>query len=264
MKKVIVIPSRYNSSRFPGKPLQLVCGKSLIERVWTIAKAVKGIDEVYIATDDARIEAHALEFSAKVRMTGDCSNGTERAFKLAHDLNLQDNDWIINLQGDAALTPPWVIQALLDATVDSSCLEIVTPATRISKDEYFAMQAAKLKGEAAGTMVVCDKAFKALYFSKRMIPYLRDSTLDNPPLYRHIGLYAYRFATLKKYISLPLGALEQVEGLEQLRALENGLSIRVVIVDYKGRTHGSIDSPSDVVVVEKIIEKEHELVPFNE
>ena len=263
MKKVIIIPSRYKSTRFPGKPLQLICGKSLIERVWTIAKAVKSIDEVYIATDDRRIESHALGFSAKVKMTGICANGTERTFKLANALKLQDNDWIINLQGDAVLTPPWVIQTLLDATLDSACLEIVTPATHISKAEYLAMQKAKLKGEVGGTMVVCDKAYNALYFSKRMIPYLRDSTMDNPPLYRHIGLYAYRFATLKKYISLPLTMLEQMEGLEQLRALENGLPIRVVMVDYKGRTHGSIDSASDIIVVEKIIAQENELAPFN-
>jgi 3-deoxy-manno-octulosonate cytidylyltransferase (CMP-KDO synthetase) len=261
--KTIIIPARYNSSRLPGKPLQLISGKSLIERVWTIAKSVKGIDEVYIATDDARIELHALEFSAKVMMTGNCPNGTERVFKLASDLKLQDNDWIINLQGDAVLTPPWVVQALLDATVNSYRLEIVTPATRITKAEYFAMQAAKLKGEVGGTMVVCDKVYNALYFSKSMIPYLRDSTIDNPPLYRHIGLYAYRFATLKKYNSLPPTVLEQIEGLEQLRALENGIPIRVVMVDYRGRTHGSIDSISDVREVEKVIEQEGELVAFD-
>lgn len=263
MKTIIIIPARYNSSRLPGKPLRLITGKSLIERVWTIAKAVKGVDEVYIATDDTRIELHALEFSAKVMMTGDCFNGTERAFRLASDLKLQDDDWIINLQGDAVLTPPWVIQALLDATVNNACLEIVTPAVRITKDEYLVMQAAKLRGEVGGTMVVCDKAYNALYFSKSMIPYLRDSTIDNLTLYRHIGLYAYRFATLKKYISLPPSMLEQVEGLEQLRALENGIPIRVVIVDYRGRTHASIDNISDVIEVEKIIEQEGELVAFN-
>ena len=124
------------------------------------------------------------------------------------------------------------------------------------------MQKAKLKGEVGGTMVVCDKDLNAMYFSKSMIPYIRDTQIESPPLYRHIGLYAYRYSALKKYISLPPTPLEKLEGLEQLRVLENGKPIRVVLVDYKEHTHASIDSPEDVIRVEQLIEAEGELVPL--
>lgn len=259
MNNIIVIPSRYNSNRFPGKPLALISGKSLIERVWTIAKSVEGIDEVYIATDDPRIKSYAEGFSAKVIMTKDCENGTERVFQAINTLPVKP-DLILNLQGDAVLTPPSVIQPLVDVMLHNHALEIATPATLISRDEYTAMQTVKLKGEVGGTMVVCDKAQNALYFSKSMIPYLRELSSHSLPLYRHIGLYAYRYSALKKYIDLESTPLEKLEGLEQLRALENGMPIRVVFVDYQGRTHASIDSPEDVARVERIIEKEGELV----
>jgi 3-deoxy-manno-octulosonate cytidylyltransferase (CMP-KDO synthetase) len=262
MKNIIVIPARYNSSRFPGKPLALIKGKSLIERVWFIAKSVKGIDEVYIATDDARIETHAKGFSAQVIMTEQCENGTERVFQAVNRLPIRP-EVILNLQGDAVLTPPAVMQSLLGGMLANPGVEMATPATQISKERYLAMQAAKLKGEVGGTMLVFDKKQHALYFSKSMIPYLREASLPSLPLYLHIGLYIYRYATLKKYVSLKPSLLERVEGLEQLRALENGIPIRIVIVDYQGRTQGSIDSPNDVKRVESIIDQEGELVSFH-
>ncbi len=261
MKNIIVIPARYNSSRFPGKPLALIKGKSLIFRTWSIAKQVKEIDDVYVTTDHADIRAHALDFGAKVIMTGDCQNGTERVFKAAKSLKIHDNDRIINLQGDEVLTPPWAIQSLVDR-MKNDYLTIGTLAVKITQNEYATMQATKNKGNVGGSMVVFDTKYNALYFSKRMIPYLRDSTIENPPIYRHIGLYAYCFSLLSNYASLPPTVLEQAEGLEQLRALENGIPIRVVIVNYKGRTHASIDSPGDIEQVERIIDKETELVSF--
>ncbi|MFZ0219496.1 MAG: 3-deoxy-manno-octulosonate cytidylyltransferase [Candidatus Aquirickettsiella sp.] len=259
-KNVIVIPARYHSSRFPGKPLTLINGHSLIYRVWSIAKTIKGVDEVYIATDHTDIETHALNFGAKVLMTAEeHRNGTERSFAA---LSLLENkpDIILNLQGDAVLTPPWVIQALINAMLANIKLEITTPVTLISREQYSLMQKAKLKGEVGGTMVVCDKDLNALYFSKSMIPYLRDTQMQSPPLYRHIGLYAYRYTALESYISLPSTSLEKLEGLEQLRLLENGKPIRVILVDYKDHTHASIDSPEDVPRVEQLIETEGELV----
>lgn len=263
MKTVIIIPARYNSTRFPGKPLENIKGKSLIYRTWSIAKSVNDIDEVYIATDHADIQKHAFNFGAEVIMTSDCPNGTERVFAATKHLMLREEDLIINLQGDAVLTPPWTIQALVNKMVEDNNLKIATLAVQITPKQYEEMKIAKMEGKVGGSMVVFDKNYNALYFSKSMIPYLRDSKIDKPPLFRHIGLYAYRFSSLKKYISLPVTALEEVEGLEQLRALENGLPIRVVIVDYKGRTHGSIDSPCDVALITRIIEKEGELVSFN-
>lgn len=264
-KNIIVIPARYHSSRFPGKPLALINGHSLIYRVWSIAKTIKGLDEVYIATDHEDIQKHALGFAAKVLMTGEHCNGTERCFAA---LSLLPNkpEIILNLQGDAVLTPPWVIQTLIDTMSDNPQLEVATLATQITKKNYVLMQKAKLKGEVGGTMVVCDKDFNAMYFSKEMIPYLRDlkeTKIEPPSLYRHIGFYAYRYSALEKYSALSATPLEKLEGLEQLRILENGQSIRVVLVDYRGRTHASIDSPKDISRVEKLIEAEGELVALS-
>lgn len=260
-KKVIVIPARYASSRFPGKPLVRIKGHRLIYRVWSIAKAVQGIDEVYIATDHAKIQHHAREFGANVVMTTEHHNGTERCFAALSGLD-EKPDLILNLQGDAVLTPPWILQTLVESMVANRDLDVATPATRINSDQYAAMHEAKLKGEVGGTMVVCDKALNAMYFSKRMIPYLRDTHMKGPPLYRHIGLYAYRYAALRDYYSRPVTPLEQLEGLEQLRWLENGQPIKIVLVDYKGRTTASIDSPDDVMRVERLIETQGECVPL--
>jgi 3-deoxy-manno-octulosonate cytidylyltransferase (CMP-KDO synthetase) len=259
MKNIIVIPARYHSSRFPGKPLTSIKGHSLLYRVWSIAKSIKQIDAVYIATDHQDIQSHALDFGAKVIMTERCENGTARVFNAIAKLE-EKPDIVFNLQGDAVLTPPWIIQALIDTMLANPTIVMTTAATQITRDQYASMQASKLKGEVGGTMVVCDKDDNALYFSKSMIPYLRDSMMENPPLYRHIGLYAYRYTTLEKYTTLSPSPLEILEGLEQLRLLENGVAIRVVKVDYKGRTHASVDSPDDVKRVELIIEEEGELV----
>jgi 3-deoxy-manno-octulosonate cytidylyltransferase (CMP-KDO synthetase) len=265
MKTVIIIPARYDSSRFPGKPLAKIKGQTLLYRIWSIAKQVKQIDEVYIATDHPEIEQHALAFGARVVLTGHCFNGTERVFAAARTLGLQAEDYVINLQGDAVLTPPWVIQALvdnLDTTISSAIHTLAVPMT---KEDVLAMQATRTEGYVGGTMVVFDKTYRALYFSKSMIPFLREVEDEAlPPCYRHIGLYGYSMTVLADYIRLPPSCLEKVEGLEQLRALENQIPVQVTLVDYRGRTHASIDNPSDVSFVERVIEQESELVPFPE
>lgn len=260
MRTAIVIPARFGSTRFPGKPLALISGKSLLYRTWSIAKAIKNVDEVYIATDDVRIKEHAINFGAQVIMTSaHCENGTVRAFEAINQCT-SPPDIILNLQGDAILTPPWVIQPLLDVMLADPNIELATPATQMSIEQYHKMFTAKCSGTVGGTTVVFDKNNNALYFSKSMIPFVRDKTLKPLPIYRHIGLYAYRYATLKKYLELEPSPLELVEGLEQLRALENGIKIKVVVVDYKNRTHWAVDSPEDVVIVEKIISEEGELI----
>ena len=259
MKATIVIPARFGSTRFPGKPLALISGKSLIYRTWLIAKAVKHVDEIYITTDDSRIERHALEFGAKVIMTSEsCENGTIRVYEAITNAGLSP-EIIINLQGDAVLTPPWVIQSLLDEMLGDPAVGFGTLATKLEKEQYDLMVSSKAKGTVGGTTVVFDLNQNALYFSKAMIPFARN--LDNFSAYKHIGLYGYRYATLKKYIDLAPTPLEIAESLEQLRALEHGIPIRVVIVDYGGRTAWAIDSPNDVTIVEKVISKEGELLP---
>ena len=258
MNSVIVIPARYGSQRFPGKPLELIKGKAMLERTWLIAQRANA-DEVIITTDDDRIEAAAKGFGARVvRTRPECANGTERVFESLQKVG-EKPDIVLNFQGDAVLTPPWVLSELLDAMKSDPSVGMATPATRLSMEKFEDIRKQKAAGVVGGTLVVFDVNKNALYFSKTPIPFVR-TQIDDPPLHRHVGIYAYRFATLEKYLSLPQSGLEKLEGLEQLRALENGIPIKIVVVDYRGRTHWSVDSPEDLVKVEQIIEKEGELI----
>jgi 3-deoxy-manno-octulosonate cytidylyltransferase (CMP-KDO synthetase) len=260
----VIIPARYGSTRFPGKPLQPIAGASMIQRVWSLAKAAPGVTAVYVATDDARIAAHVGGFGGEAIMTApDCRDGTERVFQAARSL-ARPPALIVNLQGDAVLTPPWVIGAMIDAMVNDPLVQIATPAVRMDRRSHEALRAAKLAGEVGGTTVAFDRHHNALYFSKSLIPFVRSDAEPSGeilPVYRHIGLYAYRFETLCRYVALEPGPLERAEKLEQLRALENGIPIRVVEVDYRGRSHWAVDSPEDLLRVEDIIRRQGELVP---
>ena len=265
MQTVIVIPSRYGSTRFPGKPLSPVAGVSLLERVYRIARSVSGVDAVFVATDDERIVQHVTDFGGQAIMTGECENGTERVWQAVEQLP-QNPDIIINLQGDAVLTPPWVIQAVGDELRCNANVQLCTPAVRMDDTSYRKLQAAKAAGEVGGTTVTVNKNGDALYFSKAIIPYVRKASTPLPVL-RHIGLYGYRYQALKQYLSLPPSMLELTEGLEQLRALENGIPIRVVEVNYtdpesgKLRSHWAVDTPEDAKRAEDIIANEGELLP---
>ncbi len=260
MSVVIVIPARYGSTRFPGKPLAKIQGKELLYRTWLIAKAVKKVDEVWVATDDDRISRQALGFGAQVLMTSEnCINGSERVYQAIQSLE-NPPEIVINLQGDAVLTPPWVIQAVLDNIQNHSDVQIATPATLLSRDQYEEYVRLKASGRTSGTLVVFDLQFNALYFSKGLIPCVREWKGESVPVYRHIGLYAYRYGALKAFTQLKPTPLEDTEKLEQLRALENGIPIRVVPVDYRGRTHWSIDHFEDIAIAESIIRREGELV----
>lgn len=260
MNIVAIIPARYASTRFPGKPLAMLNGVSMLQRVWACARAVPGLDDVYIATDDDRIAASACAFGAGVLMTAEnIANGTLRVLAAAAQLEKQPTH-VINVQGDAVLTPPWVIAALADAQRNQPDVEIFTPATRFSKESLRHFMEQKVLSPASGTTVTFDHNQRALYFSKSVIPYVRES-IEAPPVYRHIGMYAYRLDALQRYVKLPEGQFERAEKLEQLRALENGMSIKVVEVDYRGRTHWSIDSPEDLSAAEKLIAREGELLP---
>ena len=260
MAATVVIPARYGSSRFPGKPMALVAGRSLLHRTYAIAKAVDNVAGVYVATDDERIAKHAQGFGAAVLMTSSqCRTGTDRVFEAAKMLDLRP-DAVINLQGDAVLTPPWVVQAMVDAFHAQANLALVTPAVRLSLAQWAELKEMKARAPSSGTLVTFDRQGDALYFSKAIIPFLRDPGQDPPPLYRHIGIYGYAFDTLVRLSGLDETPLEKAEQLEQLRALENRIPIRVVLVDYRGRTHWSVDVPADIGKVEEIIAREGELV----
>lgn len=211
-----------------------------------------------VATDDRRIEKAATAFGAEVLMTvRDCHNGTERVAATVEALR-EKFDFVINLQGDAVLTPPWVVSAVA-AAADDSAVEMATPATLMTSESYGRLRDAKAGGEVGGTTVVFDIAGFALYFSKSVIPFVRSGS-SRLPVWRHIGLYGYRPSTLRRLVRLPQGPLEKVEQLEQLRALEHGIKVRVMPVDYRGRTHWSVDSPEDLIRCENLIRSEGELL----
>ena len=256
---VCVIPARYGSTRFPGKPLAEVRGRSMIRRMVDTATASRGIDRILVATDDDRIAAHVDAFGGTAVMTDpECRNGTERVAHAIETLGLHSSR-VINLQGDAVLTPPWVLEAVVDAMVEDPSAGIVTPAARLDASSRALLLEAKDNGEVGGTTVVVDREGYALYFSKAPIPFVRDVEGGAPTL-RHIGLYGYTREALFRFVNLDATPLERTEGLEQLRALEHGMRVRVVEVDFRGRRHLAIDSPEDLVRVERLLDEDGELI----
>jgi 3-deoxy-manno-octulosonate cytidylyltransferase (CMP-KDO synthetase) len=168
---------------------------------------------------------------------------------------------VVNFQGDAPLMPPWVLESLVQEMHHDPAVQIATPATRLSKEQYEQMVSMKSRGVVSGTTVTFAHNRDALYFSKSIIPYVREWPQDGQsPVFQHIGVYAYTYEALERYIALPMGTLEHVEQLEQLRALEHGMPIRVVDVSLRGRTVWPIDNPEDITRVEAIIQSEGELV----
>lgn len=259
MSVIAVIPARYASTRFPGKPLHEIAGMPMVERVRRLAAAAPSVDRVIVATDDARIAETVEGFGGEAVMTpAACRNGTERAREAVRGIAGAD-DIIVNLQGDAPLTPPWVIDAAASAMLAEPDLAMATPAVELAGAALDKMKAAKLAGEVGGTTVVFNRDFNALYFSKAIIPFQRHPEAGTP-VYKHIGLYAYRAAALERLVALEPSPLEKAESLEQLRALENGIPIRVVLTDYRGRTPWSVDSPRDAEIAAEIIAREGELV----
>lgn len=258
MSVAIIIPARYRSERLKGKPMIEIAGASLLERVWRIAKACKGASRVIIATEDERVVAHAATFGAEAVITSDrCSNGTERVAEALDAAGITE-DAVINFQGDAVLTPPWILEGMIDEFSSSSSFDIVTPAVHLTDEALAEFKAHKLAAPSSGTTVTFDLQRNALYFSKQIIPYVRKAGFSN--IYRHIGMYGYSCESLRRYVALPPSPLELTEGLEQLRALQNGMKVRVVLVDYRGRSHGSVDTPEDIAFVEQLIAREGELV----
>jgi len=239
MKFIGIIPSRYASSRFPGKPLAMIGGMSMIERVYR--RASMELDEVYVATDDSRIYDAVKAFGGKVVMTSDKHrSGTDRCREAYHNIG-SDADVVINIQGDEPFISPRQI-ALLKSCFDDPDVEIATLAREFDPalgiDALFNANTPKL---------VMDSEMNAIYFSRSVIPYYRDIScqdwLDHGTFYTHVGLYAYRAGTLDEITTLGRSKLELVESLEQLRWIENGYKIRVAITDCA--TIG-IDTPDDL------------------
>jgi 3-deoxy-manno-octulosonate cytidylyltransferase (CMP-KDO synthetase) len=239
MRTVGIIPARYGSTRFPGKPLALIARKPLIQHVVERCQQSKMLSEVVVATDDTRIWEVAQNF-CRVEMTKpDHPSGSDRIAEVA--LNCAC-DAVVNIQGDEPLIDPRVIDTVVDALLDC---EMSTAATRIG-------DIADLENPTV-VKVVVTAAGRAMYFSRSTIPFLRDvktEPLKVFPFLKHLGIYGYRRDTLLKLVKLPMSALEQAEKLEQLRALENGIPIAVRVVDYDSV---GVDVPADVARVERLI-----------
>jgi len=258
MTAAIVIPARMASMRFPNKPLARIKGKTMIERVWELGMAVQGASEVVIATDSEELKGVAEGFGAKVVMTSPHHlTGTDRVAEVAA-MPEMPHAIFFSFQGDAVLTPPWVIEEVLRVMLADPTILLATPAVHLQGQALDDFVESKRQGSTSGTSVVFDLKGDALYFSKTLIPY--DRSEKKAHVYRHIGLYAYRREILSTLGALPEGRFEKAEKIEVLRALENGIKVRVVPVDYRGRTHGSVDRPEDIAFVESVIEREGELL----
>ena len=255
MSVAILIPARYQSTRFPGKPLAELTlpdgqRKSLLRLTWEAARAVPGNPAIHVLTDDARIRDAAEGFGASVIMTSPkCRNGTERCAEAAAAL---EAEIIVNLQGDAPLTPPWFIEALIAAMQAAPPeIDMATPVLRCDPITYAHLREDRRQGRVGATTAVFDAQRNALYFSKELLPWLDPAKLGAEiPVWHHVGIYAYRKPALAAYAALPEGRLEALEGLEQLRFLEHGRKIRCVEVDARGRVFWELNNPEDIPRIE--------------
>lgn len=261
MGVLIVIPARYASSRYPGKPLVELTGatgeaRSLIERSWQAACAVEGADRVVVATDDDRIRAVAEGFGAEVVMTSeDCRNGTERCAE-ALDVLGGGYDIVVNLQGDAPLTPPWFVEELIAGMRADAGADVATPVLVCDGKAHRSFLEDRAQGRVGGTTAVFTRDRHALYFSKEVVPYTGTTYADDQPtpVYHHVGVYAYRPEALRAYPALETGPLEQLEGLEQLRFMENGHTVLCVEVEARGRQFWELNNPEDVDRIEDMMQ----------
>ena len=258
MSVLIVVPARYASSRYPGKPLVTLRGpdgdKTLIRRSWEAAMRAGGGHRVVVATDDDRIATHARAFGAEVVMTSDtCRNGTERCAEVA--AKIPEATLIVNLQGDAPLTPPAFVDALIAAIHDAPWAAMATPVLRCDGQALAGFRADRAAGRVGGTTAVFSPTNQAIYFSKEVIPFVSGNFApeDPTPVFHHVGVYAYRRDALVDYARCPEGPLERLEGLEQLRFLEQGKPVLCVEVTAKHRAFWELNNLSDVALIEGIL-----------
>ena len=242
MKAVGIIPARYASTRFPGKPLTPIAGRPMIERVWERARRAKRLRDVIVATDDERIADACRRFGARVAMTSsEHPTGTDRLAEAAGQL---DDDIVVNIQGDEPLIEGFVIDAAVDALVDD---ETAAMSTIVHEAEREALD------DPNRVKAVIDRGGRALYFSRSAIPHLR-SAGARIRVFQHVGLYAYRRDFLQTFLGLARTPAEEAEELEQLRVLEHGYAIRVGVVE--GWHSVPVDVPDDVARVEAILLRE--------
>ncbi len=264
MTIAIIIPARWASARFPGKPLAMLGGETMLAHVVKNSKAAcAGLNDtlVAVATDDERIAKHCADLNVQYVMTPpECPTGSDRVYAAVKALNINCK-FAVNMQGDGPFTPPDFVRAMIDAYNADSEIDVVTPVVQLAWDALDKLRESKKTTPFSGTTAILGANNQALWFSKNIIPAMRkEDKLREAgglsPVYRHIGLYGFKFSALEKFIALPESPYEKLEGLEQLRILENAMTIRAVIVDYKGRPSMSgIDSPEDLVRAEALLAK---------
>lgn len=252
----VIIPARYESSRYPGKPLAMLRGATgeelpLIHRSWHCARAVAEAADIWVATDDTRIADVVHGFGGQVVMTSsECRNGTERCADAIAKLG-KVADVVVNLQGDAPLTPPYVVAELVASLAADQTAVMATPALSCSDSTYRHLINDQAAGRVGGTTVVMNSRGQALYFSKRVIPSVPEGHPSAHECVRlHLGVYAYRAEALADYAATPPSALEQLEGLEQLRFLEGSRPIRVIPFPPLKWDCVELNNPEDVPIIE--------------
>ena len=268
MHAVIIIPARYGSTRFPGKPLAKLGGHTMLAHVVKQARiAAQSFEEcdILVATDHERIFRHAqIDLDVPVVITPEsCATGTDRALAALQQL-VEWPDFIVNLQGDAPFTPPKAISALIKSFEKDRSEEILTPVQKLTWDELDRMRESKKTTPRSGTTVIMDADHHAIWFSKAIIPVLQNeedmrASGSLSPIWRHLGLYGYRADTLEKFATYHPSKYEQLEGLEQLRMLENGLRVTCVPVDFpQGALLSGIDTPEDLKRAEALLKAERQ------
>lgn len=242
MKIFAFIPARYDSTRFPGKPLRLILNKPMIQHVYEEAKACREISEVFVATDDERIAQCVRDFGGKTVMTGlDHPSGTDRIAEAASLMDLDEEDLVINIQGDQPTFEHSCLLELVGPLKEDTSLLMSTLVFQITDDH-------EVK-DIKNVKTVWDNENFALFFSRSIIPYYRDSGSERI-YYKHLGFYAYRRSFLKTFASLPVGEWENAEKLEQLRAVEYGYKIKIVKSLYDSF---EVDTSSDIKIAERIL-----------
>ena len=253
MNVAIIIPARFDSTRFPGKPLAIIGGKAMLEHVYERAvKAKEALQEqtksnitICIATDDARIESFCHDKDMRVIMTSKkCRTGSDRVLEAAESVQkdirngskTEEIDIVLNLQGDNPFVSSEAIEAVLKTLINNSDTHVATPVIRLSWENLDRLRKQKRQAPFSGTTVTIKKDGKAFWFSKNILPAIRKEdedrkTEEKSPVFRHIGLYGYRLETLKQFKAMDEGYYEQLEGLEQLRFLENGIDIACTEID---------------------------------
>lgn len=240
MKTFVIIPARYASTRFPGKPLVQINGKPMIQHVYEAA-LTSDADDVIVATDDERIRQCVAQFGGKAVMTSPLHpSGTDRCGEVAQSLQLADDDVIINIQGDEPFITKNEINSLADLFSQPQ-INIATLIKEIDNPDEI--------NDPNKVKVVISKQNKAIYFSRLPIPFVRNAGSITPHYYKHIGIYAYRKQTLEQLVKLPESGLEKAEKLEQLRWLENGYEIYTAESDYEGI---GVDTPNDLMTINNL------------